>query len=85
MRHVKPLLGRRHLCSLTRGDIQKFQRDVTEGKTAADERTGKKRGRAIVEGGPGTAQRATVVLSAMLQWAVVQGWRRDKPGKRVCA
>lgn len=82
-RHVVPLLGRRHLSALTKADIQRFQRDVTDGKTAADERTGKKRGRAIVEGGPGTAARATVVLGAMLQWAVAQGHRADNPAKGV--
>jgi len=82
-RHVVPLLGRRHLSGLTRADIQRFQRDVTDGKTATDEKTSKKRGRAIVEGGPGTAARATVVLGAMLQWAVAQGYRSDNPAKGV--
>ncbi len=82
-RHVVPLLGRRHLSALTKADIQRFQRDVTDGKTANDEKTGKKRGRAIVEGGPGTAARTTVVLGAMLQWAVSQGYRQDNPAKGV--
>ena len=54
------------LAALTADDIQKFQRDVTEGKTSADEKT-RKRGRAIVKGGPAAAARATVVLAAMLQ------------------
>ncbi len=81
-RHVVPLLGRRHLASLTSDDIQKFQRDVTEGKTKADETT-RKRGRAIVKGGPAAAARATVVLSAMLQWAKARKFRPDNPGKGV--
>jgi len=81
-RHVVPVLGRKRLASLTPSDIQKFQRDVTEGKTQADERT-KKRGRAIVKGGPAVAARATVVLSAMLQWATGRGFRADNPGKRI--
>lgn len=82
-RHVVPLLGRRRLSSLGKPDIQRFQRDVTDGKSAADEKTGKKRGRAIVEGGPGTAARATVVLGAMLQWAVSQGYATENPAKGV--
>lgn len=82
-RHVVPLLGRRHLATLTQADVQRFQRDVTAGKTKADVRTGKKRGRAIVEGGAGTAARATAVFSAMLQWAVEQGCRPDNPAKGV--
>ena len=67
-RHVVPLLGRRQLASLTADDVQKFQKDVTQGKTKLDQKT-RKRGRAIVKGGPAAAARATVVLSAMLQWA----------------
>jgi hypothetical protein len=44
-RHVVPLLGRRHLATLTKADVQKFQRDVTEGNTAA-EATGPRSGAA---------------------------------------
>ncbi len=82
-RHVVPILGKRHLSTLVKADIQRFQRDVTNGKTKADIRTGKPRGRAIVEGGPGTAARATVVLAAMLKWAVERGLRPDNPAKGV--
>ena len=81
-RHVVPVLGRKQLASLTSDDIQKFQRDVTEGKTKADEKT-RRRGRAIVKGGPAAAARATVVLSAMLQWAMSRKFRADNPGKGV--
>ncbi|MFO1086752.1 MAG: tyrosine-type recombinase/integrase [Reyranellaceae bacterium] len=81
-RHVIPLLGRRQLASLTSDDLQKFQRDVTDGKTRADERT-RKRGRAIVTGGPVAATRTTLVLSAMLQWATTRKFRPDNPGKGI--
>jgi integrase len=70
------------LVALTADDIQKFQRDVTEGKTKADEKT-RRRGRAIVKGGPAAAARTTVVLSAMLQWATARKFRADTPGKGV--
>src|SRR5436305_10435880 len=48
--------------------VVKFQRDVATGKSKADIKT-KKRGRAIVGGGPGTAARSLAVLGAMLEWA----------------
>ncbi|HEX5454114.1 MAG TPA: tyrosine-type recombinase/integrase [Stellaceae bacterium] len=67
-RHVKPLLGRKLAAGLTHDDVVKFQRDVAAGKSKADIRTGK-RGRAIVDGGPGTAARSLAVLGAMLEWA----------------
>jgi integrase len=67
-RHVKPLLGRKVAASLTHDDVVKFQRDVANGKSKADIKT-RKRGRAIVDGGPGTAARSLAVLGAMLEWA----------------
>jgi integrase len=82
-RLVVPLLGRRHLACLTRSDVQKFQRDVTEGKSAGDVEGAKKRGRIRVRGGAGTAWRATAVLSAMLGWAVGRGFRADNPAEGV--
>ena len=53
-RHVKPLIGQRRVGEVMRADIERFLRDVAIGKTKADVRTGP-RGRAIVEGGKGTA------------------------------
>jgi integrase len=67
-RHVKPLLGRKLAASLTHDDVVRFQRDVAAGKSKADIKT-KKRGRAIVDGGPGTAARSLAVLGSMLEWA----------------
>jgi hypothetical protein len=52
-----PLLGRKVATSLTHSDVAKFQKDVAAGRTKADIKT-KKRGRAIVDGGPGTAARS---------------------------
>jgi hypothetical protein len=82
-RHVVPLLGRRHLATLTKADVQKFQHDVTEGRTATEVMGAKKRGRIRVRGGAGTAWRATAVLSAMLAWAVGRGLRADNPAQGV--
>lgn len=81
-RHIVPLLGRKHLRALTRADVERFQRDVTNGKSAADEKTGP-HGRAIVEGGPGTAARATAVLGAILAFAVSRSLRPDNPARGI--
>ena len=37
----------------------------------------------MVKGGPAAATRATLVLSAMLQWATSRGFRADNPAKGV--
>jgi hypothetical protein len=64
-RHILPLLGRKLAKALTQAEISRFQADVAAGNTAADIKTGK-RGRAIVDGGKGTAARSLAVLGAML-------------------
>jgi integrase len=72
-RHAVPLLGRHMAKGLTPTDIQRFQKDVTDGKSKATGKGDRKRGRLRVTGGAGTAWRATVVLAAMLSWAVKRG------------
>lgn len=67
-RHVVPLLGKKLARDLTQAEIVKFQRDVAAGKTAMVEKT-KARGKAVVEGGKGTAARTLAVLGAMLEFA----------------
>src|SRR2546427_555957 len=67
---------------LTPDDVARFQADVATGKTVADIKTGK-RGRAIVEGGKGTAARSLAVLGAMLQFGVGRGLLPTNPAKGV--
>jgi integrase len=81
-RHIKPLLGRKLASALTQADIAKFQMDVAAGKSKADIKTGK-RGRAIVEGGRGTAARSLAVFGAMLQFGVVHKLIPANPAKGV--
>jgi integrase len=81
-RHIKPLLGRRLIQSLTSPDIARFQADVASGKSKADLKTGN-RGRAIVKGGKGTAARSLAVLGAMLQFAVARQLISTNPAKGV--
>jgi integrase len=71
-RHILPVLGSRRVRDLTTPDIVRFMRDVTAGKTADDVKTGF-RGRAIVEGGSGTASRTVGLLGGILSFAVSEG------------
>lgn len=89
-RHIVPLLGRKKVRDLNRRDVARFLKDVADGKTAADERT-KPRGRAIVRGGRGTANKAVALLSAVMSFAVdrdiadvnpVLGVKKYREGRR---
>jgi integrase len=57
-------------------------RDVASGKTAVDEKT-KARGRAIVEGGKGTATRTVGLLGGIMSFAVSRHIRADNPVRGV--
>lgn len=81
-RHIKPLLGRKRVGEIERADIERFMRDVANGKTAADVKTGKF-GRAIVEGGKGTATRTVGLLGGIMSFAVARHLRKDNPVRGV--
>lgn len=81
-RHVKPRLGKRMLKSLSRPDLEKFLADVAAGKTKANVKT-KARGRAIVTGGQGTANRTMDLIASMLAFAVTRELRSDNPARGV--
>lgn len=91
-RHILPLLGNKLISEVTGADVERFLRDVAAGRTKADVKTGK-RGRAIVEGGKGTATRTVGLLGGIFSFAVrrklvsanpVQGVKRyaDRQGER---
>lgn len=82
-RHIKPLLGRKLVKDLKQADISKFIRDVTTGKTAVVEKTNKKRGKAVVEGGAGTAARTAGLLGGILSYAVTEGTISVNPARGV--
>jgi integrase len=77
-RHVKPLLGRLKVASVTRTDIERFRDGVAEGATAARIKTGK-HGLARVTGGRGTATRTLALLGHVFSFAVKRGVRADNP------
>lgn len=82
-RHIKPLLGTRLVRDITQADVSRFIRDVTVGKTAAVEKTDKKRGKAIVEGGAGTAARTAGLLGGILKFAISEGVIHANPAAGV--
>jgi integrase len=82
-RHIKPLLGRRSVSSISRTDIESFMHSVAEGKTATKGKTEKKRGLSIVRGGKGAATRTVGLLGAIFTYAVRRGIRIDNPVRGV--
>ena len=83
-RHIKPLLGRKRVRAVTRGDVERLMRDVAAGKTAADVKT-VPRGRAIVKGGKGTATKAVSLLGAIFTFATNRGMCQDNPAHGIVA
>jgi len=77
-RHIKPLLGRRSVASVTREDVEAFMHDVAAGKTVAKTKT-KAHGLARVRGGKGTASRTVGLLGAIFSYAVRRRMRTDNP------
>lgn len=82
-RHIVPLLGRKLVKDLTPADVAKFIRDVTTGKTATVEKTDKLRGKAVVEGGRGTAARTAGLFGGILSFALSEGVIASNPARGV--
>lgn len=81
-RHIKPLLGRRSVASVTREDVETLLHDIAAGKTAAKVKT-KGRGLARVTGGKGAANRVVGLLGAVFAYAVRHRMRNDNPVRGV--
>ena len=81
-RHILPLLGKRLVSEIDSRDIKRFMQDVANGKTATDIKT-KFRGRAIVQGGKGTAARTVGLLGGIFSFAIEEKMRTDNPVRGV--
>lgn len=69
-RHIVPLLGSRRVRDLAKSDITQAMKDIMAGKTRANVKTDKLRGRAIVRGGAGTAARSIGLFGGILSYGV---------------
>ena len=76
--HVVRLLGHKRINELTAGDIERFFRDVEQGKSRKDQKIGHRK-RIVVRGGPGAARKAFRDLSAMYSFAVRRGLVDSNP------
>ena len=68
-RHLRPLLGKRHAHLVTDNDIKRTLAAIRDGRTSADIKT-RKRGRARVTGGAGTARMAIDLLRVAFNFAI---------------
>jgi len=65
--HVKPLIGRLTVRSLTTADIERMQAAIIAGKTAKPRK--EKGGSGLATGGPGVAARTVGMLGTILEYA----------------
>lgn len=68
-RHLRPLLGGRHVIKLQNEDIRRTFAAIRDGKTATTIKTGP-HGLARVVGGEGTARKAIRLLRAIFVWGI---------------
>jgi integrase len=80
--YVLPLIGTLKIDKVIRADIEYVKTSIREGKTARRLQA-KRRGRRIVRGGPGVANRVVALLSKMFTCAVDWGLRTDNPALRI--
>lgn len=80
--HVLPLIGTMRVRDVTRQDIDGVKVSIRDGKTART-LTAKKRGRRIVRGGAGIANRVVALVSKMFACAQEWGLRDDNPATGV--
>ena len=73
--HLIPLIGKLLVLDVEPADVARMIRDIAAGKTAKDQRTKTQRGRRIVEGGKGVANRVLALLSKMMTLAEIWGVR----------
>jgi integrase len=81
--HLVPLLGRKKVTEIGPGDVERFVRDITAGRTARDEKIPGKNGergkRIIVRGGEGAARKVVRDVSAVFSFARRHGIVTSNP------
>jgi len=79
-----PLIGKLKLGKLSKADVERMQRRIARGETAAEtSKSGKARGRVRVAGGETIAGRVTAYLASVLSWAEREGMVAASPAAGV--
>jgi integrase len=81
-RHLRPLLGRRHVDKMQSEDVRRVFAAIRDGKTAATIKTGRF-GLARVCGGEGTARKAIRLLRAIFAWGMAEKMIENNPADGV--
>jgi integrase len=81
-RHLRPLLGGRHVAKLQPEDIRRVFALIRDGKTAATIKT-VRYGLARVRGGEGTARKAIRLLRAIFAWGISEQMIEHNPAAGV--
>ena len=76
--HVLPLIGTKKVDEVSRADIEYVKNSFREGKTAA-RKAAKFRGRSIIKGGLGVANRVVALMSMLMACSVEWGSERTTP------
>jgi integrase len=79
-------IGAAKIRAVTAADVRRWLADVTDGKTAVDEKVAdRRRSRRIVRGGAGVAARTLRMLKAVFAYAVRHGLIAESPARDVHA
>jgi integrase len=80
--HLKPLLGRKRVGSITRDDLERLLTDVKAGKTKVDEPENRRPG-TLARGGAGVAAQCVTLAATILQFAIDRKLRDDYPARGI--
>jgi len=76
--HIKPLLGDLKVGAVSARDVQRFKRDVEQGRARRSEKWGP-RAVSVVRGGRGAATRTLGLLGGIFSWGVREGHVESNP------
>lgn len=82
--HIKPLIGKEPVASLTQGQVIAFMNDIIKGdKIRRVRKSGKPRGVSRVSGGPSTASRSVQLLGAIMEFAIRHHLIKENPAHNI--
>jgi integrase len=84
LHHIDPVLGRKRVDQITRGDVERLLVEVQQGRTAAQPLAPDvRRPGSIATGGKGVAGQCVALISTILGFAITRGFRTDNPARGV--